>query len=298
MTTSVFSFAEAAEPAERLADLLGLTCQSVRVHGFPDGESLVRVPVPLSATTAILYRSLDHPNAKLVELLLAASALRENGADKIILVAPYLAYMRQDKAFHPGEAINQKVVGALLAREFDAVFTVDPHLHRIQDLGQVMHGIETVSLTAAPIFSAAIDPAKNPALVGPDHESRQWVETIAKPLGLDMLIGEKRRSGDRDVDIRFPGLERVKDRAVILVDDVISSGVTLEVTAQLLRDAGAKEIEALATHCLASEEDLRRLTMAGISKIRSTDTVACSTASLHIAPVLAEALKESRYFSL
>lgn len=297
MTASIFSFAEAAGPAGRLADLLGLSSQSVSVRQFPDGESLVRVPAPLGATTALLYRSLDDPNAKLVELLLAASALRENGADKLILVAPYLAYMRQDMAFHPGEAVSQQVIGALLARHFDALFTVDPHLHRVHDLGQVMPGIEAVSLTAASILSSAIDPPSNPVLVGPDSESRQWVEAIARPFGLDVLIGEKTRSGDRDVSITIPGMERVKGRRVILVDDVISSGMTLECAARLLKQAGASEVEAIATHCLASEQDLQRLKGAGISRIRSSDAVAGPTATLSLAPVLAKALRASHSFN-
>ncbi len=295
MTASIFSFAETAGPAARLADLLGVSCQSISVHQFPDGESLVRVPVPLGSTTAILYRSLDHPNAKLVELLLAASALRENGAHKLILVTPYLAYMRQDKAFRPGEAVSQQIICALLARHFDALFTVDPHLHRIHDLGQVMPGIEAVSLTAASILSAAIDRQTNPVLVGPDSESRQWVEAIARPLGLDVLIGEKQRGGDRDVSITIPGMERVKGRRVILVDDVISSGATLESAARLGKQAGACDVEAIATHCLASEEDLRRLKRAGISRIRASDAVAGPTATLYLAPVLAKALQTSSF---
>ena len=290
MTVGVFAFTEAIEPSSRLAGLLGVPWHEIAVHRFPDGESLVRVPSPLGATTAILYRSLDNPNAKLVELLLAASALRKNGVEKVILVAPYLAYMRQDIAFHPGEAVSQQVVGALLAEHFDALITIDPHLHRIHALGQVMPAIEAVALTAAPLLSAAIDLKAHPLLIGPDSESRQWVEGIAKPVGLDILIGEKQRISDRNISIVFPDLVRVKGRPVVLVDDVISSGVTLEVAARQLRDAGASSIEAIATHCLASADDLQRLKLAGISRIRATDSVEGPCATLHIAALLAKAL--------
>jgi ribose-phosphate pyrophosphokinase len=264
------------------------------VHHFPDGESMVRVPVPLAASTAILYRSLDHPNAKLVELLFAASALRENGASHIILVAPYLAYMRQDKAFNPGEAVSQRVIGTLFADHFDTLFTIDPHLHRIWSLKQIMPNVEAISLTAAPILSAAIEMEQNPVLVGPDSESRQWVETIAGPLGLDVLVGEKQRRGDRDVTITIPGLNRVRGRTAILVDDVISSGATLEVAARLLNHAGAAQVEAIASHCLATEEDLRRLKQAGIARIRSTDAVAGATAQLTTSGILANAVRENQ----
>lgn len=295
MTAAIFYFEDASEPATRLAERLGIASRPITVHHFPDGESRVRVPVPLGAYTAIVYRSLDHPNAKLVELLLAGSALRENGADKLVLVAPYLAYMRQDKAFNPGEAVSQRVIGSVIADHFDALFTLDPHLHRIHDLAQAVPGIEAFSLSAAPVLSAAIDAARMPLLVGPDRESRQWIETIGMPLGLDVLVGEKQRGGDRAVAITIPGIERVKGRPVVLVDDVISSGATIVAAAKLLRNAGAGGVEVLATHCLASQEDLDRLRSAGIDNIRATDTVEGPAASLHIALVLAKGLRSAGF---
>ena len=291
MSASLFAFTETADGARRLADELAVPCHSVATHRFPDGESLVRV-APDAARTAVLYRSLDHPDAKIVELLLAASALRDNGVRRIALVAPYLAYMRQDIAFHPGEAVSQRVIGALLARHFECVLTIDPHLHRIQSLEEVMPGADAVSLTAAGLISQAIDAADAPVLVGPDAESRQWVEAIARPLGLDTLIGRKQRGGDRQVAIAFPENARIRGRRAILVDDVISSGETLAMAARLLREAGARGIEAMATHCLARDEDLLRLEAAGIERIVSTDSVPGPTARLCVAPLLAPALRQ------
>lgn len=289
---SLHAFAEISGSARRLAALLGVPCEEVSVHRFPDGESLVRVATPLEAGgTAILYRSLDHPNAKLVELLLAAAALRDNGAARVVLVAPYLGYMRQDIAFHPGEAVSQRVIGGLLARHFDAVLTVDPHLHRIATLEEAIPGIAAISLTAAPVLAEAIDAADKPVLVGPDSESRQWVEAIAAPLGLDVLVGEKERSGDRAVAMRIDGIKAVRGRRAILVDDVISSGTTLLVAAGLLREAGATCIEALATHCLADAETLATLRKGGIEQVQATDCVPGPVSTLPVAPLLVEALR-------
>ncbi|OCC25396.1 phosphoribosylpyrophosphate synthetase [Croceicoccus estronivorus] len=289
MDISVFGFPECTESSTRLAEALSVPFSEVAVRRFPDGESLVRVTDV--TPTAILYRSLDNPNAKLIELLLAASALRENGAGKVILVAPYLSYMRQDIAFHPGEAVSQRVIGALLAQHFDAVVTMDPHLHRIHDLGEVMPGIAAFSLSAAPALSAALEGSEETILVGPDSESRQWVEAIAAPLGLDVLVGEKERHGDRNVSISIPGIERAAGRKAILVDDVIASGATLVEAAHLLRQAGASGVEALATHCLAQPDDLARMEAAGITRIRSTDSVAGPTASIPTASLLADAIR-------
>ena len=289
MNVTVLGFTECREPATALAQELGTAHCEVELHSFPDGESLVRVPPP--GETALLYRSLDNPNAKLVELLLAASALRDNGAKRVMLVAPYLAYMRQDMAFNPGEAVSQKVLGALIADHFDGLVTIDPHLHRIARLAEAVPGIPALSLSAAPILSAAVDRRQQPVLVGPDSESRQWVEAIAGPLGFDMLLGEKTRHGDREVNVVFPGIERVTGRPAVLVDDVISSGETLIAAASQLLAAGAASVEALATHCLAGADDLARLTEAGISRIRTAQTVDSPTACLPIAGLLAQAIR-------
>lgn len=286
MTVALFAFAEGMEPAARLATACGLPLRTIACRRFPDGESLVTVPQ--AAETALLYRSLDDANGKLVELLLAASALRDGGAKRVALITPYLAYMRQDMAFHPGEAVSQRVIGRLLADWFDAVLTVDPHLHRIARLEQAIPGIPALALSAAPALVAAlegIDPAT--VLVGPDSESRPWVESIARPLGLDLLVGEKVRHGDRAVSLALPGIETVHGRPALLVDDVVSSGTTLAACARLLHQAGAAGVNALATHALAQPEDLCRLRDAGIASLRATDSTAHVAGTIPLAPVLA-----------
>lgn len=292
MTVALFGFpgAEAA-PAARLAVALGVPARAVAVRQFPDGESLVRVAEP--AETAILYRSLDRPNAKLVELLLAASALRDGGTRRLILVAPYLAYMRQDMAFHAGEAVSQRVIGTLLAQHCDAVVTVDPHLHRVASLDEVVPGRRAVTVSAAPLLTDLLraDLSPDTLLIGPDAESRPWVEGVAAPLGLEVLVGEKLREGDRAVRLAIPGIERVAGRPVVLIDDVIASGQTLIRCAELLLAAGATRVEALATHCLASPADMARMTAAGIARVRATDCVDHPWAVTPIAPLLAEAIR-------
>lgn len=289
IATQVFGFRESAEQAARLAAELDAPFGEVAVHRFPDGESLVQVDA--SPGIAILYRSLDDPNAKLVELLLAASALRDNGAKRVLLVAPYLAYMRQDIAFHPGEAVSQRVIGKLLAAHFDKVMTVDPHLHRTRSLEEIMPRIRSASISAAATLSATLDWSARPLLAGPDVESRQWVTAIAAPFELDVLIGAKRRQDERHVEIEFPDAARAAGRPVVLVDDVISSGETLIAAARLLHGAGAAKVEVLATHCLAGAEAIARMHAAGIARIRATDTIPGPCGTIPIAPAIAAELR-------
>jgi ribose-phosphate pyrophosphokinase len=289
--TAVFTFAECASEAARLANVCGTPLHPIDLRRFPDGESLVRVQG--TAATALLFRSLDDPNAKLIELLLAASALRDGGAKRVILIAPYLAYMRQDMAFAEGEAVSQRVIGKLLAASFDGIVTVDPHLHRIADLNEVMPGIPALAASAAPALVQALSSDLDPRtmLIGPDSESRPWVERIARPLGLDFLVGNKLRRGDRDVALDLPEIGRVKGRPALLVDDMISSGTTLAVASRLLHEAGAASVEAVVTHSLASRTDLDRLAGSGISRLRATDSTSNPIASIPLADVLGNAIR-------
>ena len=115
---TILGFSDYAEPSQRLASELGARHALIDVHRFPDGESKITMP-PALAGHLVFCRSLDHPNDKLIELLLAARTARASGATTLTLVAPYLCYMRQDIAFHPGEAISQRIVGRMLADMFD-----------------------------------------------------------------------------------------------------------------------------------------------------------------------------------
>lgn len=290
---AVHAFAADTGPAASLAAELGIAFAPIDHHRFPDGESLVQVAPDMAMGCALLFRPLDHPDGKLVELLLAAAALRDNGARRVMLVAPYLGYMRQDMAFSPGQAVSQRVVGTLLAQHFDGVLTVDPHLHRITQLGQVMPGTSAISVSAASVLAAELGPVSDTVLAGPDEESRQWVEAIGQACGLPVLVGTKQRHGDRAVTVSFDQPDVVHGCRVVLVDDVIASGTTLVRAAQALLAAGAASVEVLATHCLASADDLGRMTGAGIARIRATDSVAGPVATIPLAGLLARAIRQA-----
>ena len=281
-----------ADCASRLAELLRIPCGDIAIHSFPDGESLVAVPT--SADIAVVYCSLDHPNTKLIELAFAASALRDQGVGRLMLVAPYLCYMRQDTVFHAGEAVSQRVMGRWLAAMFDRIITVDPHLHRTADIRDVFPGTEAQALYATSALAELIrgdNCSDDMVLIGPDSESRQWVEQIATPLSILALIGEKNRDGDRNVRIDIPQIERVNGKIAYVMDDMVSSGSTLKICAQQLIEAGALRVEVVVVHALCGAEDLAEIRAAGVSRLRSTDSVVHSTNAVSLAPLLAEALQ-------
>ena len=286
----IIGFKDYAPQTQRLAQALGCDFALAEVHYFPDGESRVTVPSDLPGQV-IICRSLDNPNQKLVELLLAAGSCRKLGAHHITLVAPYLCYMRQDTAFHPGEAVSQRIIGRFLGQLFDALVTVDPHLHRTTSLNEVIPDTETRALSSAePMGRFLAEHEANPMLVGPDSESAQWVHALAQRGKLDYAVAEKERLGDQEVHIQLPAGD-YNGREVVLVDDIASSGGTLiEVTRQL-KLQGAAAIHCLITHALFSQQTSQRLHAAGIDQIWSSDSITHPTNTVHLAEHLAEAVR-------
>ena len=286
----VLSFPESRPQAQQLAEAMGITCKPVALHYFPDGESKLTLPPDLPEEV-IFHRSLDHPNDKLVELLLATESAREQGAQHLTLVAPYLCYMRQDKAFHPGEVVSQKIIGRFLARLFDQVLTVDTHLHRIQRLEEAIPITEAHNLTATRAMGEfLLQEQLHPLLLGPDSESRQWVAAIADVAQLDYVIAEKTRLGDREVRVHLPEAD-YKNRDIVIVDDVISSGHTVAVAAEQLKQKGVHAVHCLITHALFANDAIEHLKAAGVQHIWSSDSITHSSNVIPLAPLLAEALK-------
>lgn len=284
-------FEDEVAEASRLATAAGIEAAEIERHRFPDDELRLRLPARLPARVA-LYRSLHRPNEKLLELLLVARSAGRMGAQHLTLVAPYLAYMRQDKAFRAGEVVSQRIVGEFLAGLFDGVITVDPHLHRIDTLAEAIPVPHAIALSGAGLLAdVAVSHRARPLLVGPDRESRQWVETAAQRHGLDFIVCEKVRHDDRNVDIVLPANAAVRGRAVVILDDVASSGHTLARTAAVLLAAGAASVDVAVTHALFADDALALIRAAGVGEVWSTDCIAHPSNAVHIAPLLAEALR-------
>jgi ribose-phosphate pyrophosphokinase len=287
---AVQAFVDQAAPAGALAGALGVPFEAIALHRFPDGELMPVTPHP--ARTVIAYCSLGSPNDKLIALLLAADAWRRQEVARLVLVAPYLCYMRQDTVFAPGQPLSRDVVCGLLGAAFDRVVTVDAHLHRTRNLVDAFGGIEAEDLSAAgPLADALAGPVR-PVVVGPDEESEPWVRRIAERVGGEALLFRKSRCGDDKVLLRAPDLPSVRGRPVLLVDDICSSGATLTVSAGLLQAAGAASIDVGVVHALFDAETETRLKAAGVGRIVSSDSVRHSTNQAPLAGVLAKALRD------
>lgn len=286
----VLGFPEYAQQASQLAEAAKLPYAHVQIHHFPDGESQLFLPESLPKHL-IVCRSLNNPNEKLVELMLVAASARKQGVETLSLVAPYLCYMRQDKAFRPGEVVSQTLIGELLATQFDHILTVDAHLHRVHTLSEAIPVQKAINVTATdPMAHFLQNHVNNPFLIGPDSESEQWVASIAQHYNWDYCIASKQRFGDKNVEVSLPSSD-YHDRHIVIVDDVASTGKTLLATAQKLAHYKPSSISVLVTHALFVGKATSELYAANVSNIWSCDTISHETNSISLAQFLAKELQ-------
>jgi ribose-phosphate pyrophosphokinase len=273
--------------AATLARLTGAELGRLEHRRFPDGETYLRLLSEVAGREVVLVATLVDPDRKVLPLIFAARTARELGATRVTLVAPYLAYMRQDKAFHPGEAVTSSQFAALLSHEVDRLITVDPHLHRHTDLSEI-YSIPAEALHAAPLIADWI--ARNvpaPLIVGPDAESAQWARAIAGAA--PSVVLQKRRAGDREVAISFPDLAPFSGRQPVLVDDVAASGQTLIRACEGLVARGFPRPVCVVVHPIFAGDAYAGLS-AIAARIISTDTAPHPSNAISVAPLIARSL--------
>lgn len=294
---AVLAAALAAEAAALAAGAAALAagpvaaCVPVTVRRFPDGESHVRVDAPISGSDALIVCTLDRPDSKLVPLLLLACAAREAGAASVGLVAPYLAYMRQDRRFAPGETISAQHVAAWLSRHFDWLVTVDPHLHRIIHLSEVYTVPARVVHAAGSVADWVRAHVRQPLLIGPDQESAQWVSDVAARAGAPFVVLTKTRLGDRQVEVSVPEVARWRSHTPVLIDDIVSTARTMIETAGHLRRAGLAAPVCVAVHAVFADGAYEALRATGVAAIVSCDTIAHASNCITLAPAIAAAVR-------
>ncbi len=288
---SLHFFPDSAAIARDIARRAGLRECPIALHRFPDNETLVRITEP-SGRHAVLFAQIHDPDAKLFPLLLAANALQTSGVERLTLLTPYLPYMRQDVAFHPGEAVSQHVIAKLIGEAIDELITLEPHLHRIESLEEVFP-CSARALDAAPLLADWCSRDSSDALlVGPDAESEAWVRNLAALGRLPWIVCRKERLGDDRVRVTLPEPSRLPSAGrAILVDDIASSGTTLAATADALHAAGIETVDAVVVHAIFASGAMDRIRGAGIRRLVSCDTIPHETNSIETARFFADALR-------
>lgn len=274
-----------------LATALGAEIGHLEMRKFPDGETYLRLLTSPAGRTVAIVCTLADPDAKILPLIFAAATARELGAAKVGLVSPYLAYMRQDRRFNPGEAVTSRQVARLLSGSFDWLATVDPHLHRYDSLGEI-YTIPSRVVHAAPLISAWIgSQVKSPLIIGPDKESEQWVAEVAKAAGAPHTVLEKIRHGDRDVEISVGNLDQLIGRTPVLVDDIVSSGRTMLEAVRFIGATGQVKPVCVAIHGIFADRSDMLLAQAG-ARVVTSNTISHQTNEIDVGKILADAVGE------
>ena len=276
-----------------LADALSSShsCQiiSPQLHRFPDDEIRVTLLGEFSGRDVHVLCSLERPDDKILPIVFIAELARELGARRVGLIAPYLAYMRQDIRFNPGEAISSRPFARLLSQSFDWLLTVDPHLHRYKSLCEI-YSIRTHIVHAAPALARWI--AANvaaPVLIGPDGESAQWVSEVAGHCAAPYTVMRKVRHGDRTVDVEFADAAKLSGRTPVLVDDIISSGQTMLSAIRALDRRRTETPICLAVHGVFAGTAYDELVGSG-ARVLSTDTIGHPSNAVSLGSEIATAL--------
>jgi ribose-phosphate pyrophosphokinase len=288
----VLALPESALLARRVSELAAMPLGTVESRRFPDGETYLRIDAECDKKSVVLVCTLDRPDDKILPLIFLADAARALGATRVGLVAPYLAYLRQDRQFRAGEAVTSRTFARLVSSYTDWLVTIDPHLHRYETLDDI-YGVPSRVVHAAPAVAAWIAAhVDRPVLVGPDAESAQWVTDVARRVGAPNVVMRKERHSDRVVEVFPPDMEAYRHLTPVVVDDAVSSAQTLVQTVKRLVGAGLRAPVCVAVHALFADTAEQALRDAGAARIVTTTSVPHSTNLIDVLPLLIEPIRE------
>ena len=257
---------------------------------FPDGESKITLIGKISKKKSIVLQSISPPvDTNLVQILSLITKAKENSSE-VVAVIPYMGYARQDREFLPGEIITMKVLGKLFkSAGASKIIVVDIH----SSIGLKHFSIKTKNVTAIPDLVRFFKKLslKNPLIVSPDQGGKERAKEFAKKFNSDYIALEKirdRKTGK--VKIKTKNLEEVKNRDLILVDDIISTGGSIIKATQFLKKQKCKRIYVACTHALLMNDAEKKIKKAGVTSIISTNTIPGKTSKVDISKTIAKAI--------
>lgn len=267
----VFSGNANHELAERIATHLNLPLGKAQVSSFPDGESFVRYEENIRGNDLFIIQPTCPPtNQNVMELLIMIDAARRASAFRITAVIPFFGYARQDRKDQPRVPITAKLMANLLvAAGANRVLTVDLHAQQIQGF----FDIPVDHLYAAPVFYKYIKSKniENMVVVSPDVGGMKMASAYSQMFGTELAIVAKRRISSTEVKHLYV-VGDVKDKNVLLVDDITETAGTLTSAAAVLKSAGVKEIYACVSHAVLNTIAEERLKKSPITELITTNT--------------------------
>ncbi len=257
--------------AERIAESLNRPLEPISIRRFSDGEIWVKFVENIRGADVFLIQPTCSPAENIMELLIMIDAARRASARRVTAVMPYYGYARQDRKDQPRVAITSKLVANLIATAgADRVLTMDLHAPQIQGFFDIPLDHLYSSYVFVEYFRKKNIP--NLTVVSPDIGSIKLARAYSKRLGAELALVDKRRPKHNVAEVMHI-IGNVKDRNVLIVDDMVDTAGTLVGAAQAMKNKGARRIFAACTHALLSGEAVPRIEKAPIDEMVVTDTV-------------------------
>ncbi|AJD02319.1 ribose-phosphate pyrophosphokinase [Campylobacter lari] len=291
----IFSGSANEEFAKKISKYLSLPLSNAGVKRFSDGEISIQIDESVRGKDVFIIQSTCAPtNDNLMELLIMTDALRRSSASSITAIIPYFGYARQDRKASPRVPITAKLVANLIeSAGVDRVATIDLHAGQIQGF----FDIPVDNLYGSIIFNDYIKNKnyKNPIIASPDIGGIARARSVAKALGLDIVIVDKRREKANESEV-MNIIGDVKDKEVILVDDIIDTAGTIVKAAEVFKSKGAKSVIACCTHPVLSGVAYERIAKDALDELVVTDTIPLKQQMdkikvLSVAPIFGEVIR-------
>ena len=283
--------------AEAICQNIEVSMGKASIRDFPNGETFVKIDENVRGEDVYVVQSTCPPvNQNMMELFIMIDALRRASASRITAVLPFYGYARQDRKDQPRVPISAKLVANLLvAAGVNRVLTVDLHAQQIQGF----FDIPVDHLYAAPVmfeYLKTLDLGEQVAVVSPDTGGIKMAHAYSQLLHADLAIVAKRRMNDTETET-ISVIGKVRDKTVVLVDDLTETAGTLVNAARILRRRGAKRTIAVVSHAVLNDLGTKRLRKSNIDELITTDTVPCPSVegvkvtTCSVAGLLGEAIK-------
>lgn len=287
---SVISGITSDDIAKKIAKKIKANLVKSEIRTFPDGESKITLIGKISKKRSIVIQSIFPPvDTNLVQILSLITKAKENSS-QVDVVVPYMGYARQDREFLPGEIVTMKVLAKLFKGAGASKITV-VDIHSL--IGLKYFSNKTQNISAIPDLVKYFKKLrlKNPLIISPDQGGKLRAKEFAKEFNSDYIALEKARDRKTGkVKIKTTNLSEVKNRDLILVDDMISTGGSLIKSTQFLKKQKCKRIYVACTHALLINDAEKKIKKAGVTSIISTNTIPGRTSKVDISNTIAKAI--------
>lgn len=267
----VFSGTNSRYLAEKICDSLGCPLGNMNITHFADGEFAVSYEESIRGSHVYLVQSTFPNSDNLMELLLMIDAAKRASAKSVVAVVPYFGWARQDRKDKPRVSIGAKLVADLLAvAGIDRLITMDLHADQIQGFFNVPVDHLYASAVFLPyIQSLSLD---NLVIATPDVGGSKRASTYSKWLGVPLVLCNKSRVKANEV-AAMQIIGDVKGKNVVLIDDIVDTAGTITKAADIMLEAGALSVRAIASHCVMSSPASERVEESSLTEMVFTDSI-------------------------